>query len=54
MVAIIVRNTVLCGAASSFVVLFAGKLGAFGDKFWPFSLSVNGGIAGLVRFKNEA
>ena len=47
-VARIVRNTIMCGAVSTLTVLFAGKLGAFGDAFWPFSLSVNGGLAGLV------
>ncbi|XP_065209842.1 ammonium transporter 2-like isoform X2 [Planococcus citri] len=47
-IARIVRNTLMCGAVSALTVLFAGKLGVFGDRFWPFSLTVNGGIAGLV------
>lgn len=48
LVAVICRNTIMCGAGSVFVVLFSGKLGFFGDSFWPFSLTVNAGVAGLV------
>lgn len=47
---IIVRNTLISGAGGALFVLFASKIGAFGDHYWHFSYTINGGICGLVSY----
>lgn len=50
-VATAIKNTVMSATSGAFTTMFMNKLPWFGDRKWSFATTLNGALAGMVRYR---